>query len=501
MALVVYHHNDMDGKAAGYLVHSMKPKEIEDFPENYHMCTYDDAFDKHGEKDDVFIVDLSISRNTYPDLLEVCKTARTVTWIDHHQSSVDVIKEHEDELQAIKNLTYFVSNGLCGAALVYCYFSLPNDELKQIRKTEDREKYSIKAEYKDGGFVTVDMAKTDRSDATQYLWFSHDLSLPNWIFHIDDYDCWKKLNDATDKFILGTECCDTNLTITNGSRLMFNSFWEEVSTDIGVLNKHIANGRVIDKYLNRRYTNELPLTFEWECDGTKFLCKSCTGNSWNFQDMINNYPAVILFEYDGSHGVWVYSVYAADSSTFDCGKFAEQFGGGGHFHAAGFSTKKLIFTSKQYNYFKKKENVIFLGGTTNDPDWRSRFINLWKKSEDSITDEVSLFNPIVEDWTEECIKKENEVKSTARLNLFLIRPDMMKGCYSLIEATECSHLSKVFFAVYDPGLTMDEGSIRSFKAIGDIIEENGGKFKIYLNNFEDGHDSFDDFVNDVIAFV
>lgn len=497
MALVVYHHDDMDGKGAGWIVHSMKPQSIEDFPENYHMCTYEDKLDKHGENDDVFIVDLSISKSTYPMLLEVCSTARTVTWIDHHQSSLDVIKKHEDDLQAIKNLTYFVSNCVCGTALAYTYFSLPADELKQIRDVKDREKYSIKAEYKDGGFITVDMAKTDRMDATNYLWFSHDLSLPNWIFHIDDYDCHKKLNNATDKFILGSECYDNSLTIQQGSKLVFNSFWDEVSTDIGVLNKYIANGRVIDMWLNAKYKRELSMTFEWEYNGTKFLCKNSTGNSWNFQDVINNYPAVILFEYDGSHGVWTYSVYAADNSTFDCKAFCEQFGGGGHFHAAGFSTKNLIFTSKDHiAESSKKEDVVFLGGTCNGTDWRSKFIELWKKSEDTVTDEVSLFNPVVDDWNEEAQKKEDEIKASARLNLFVIQPDKMNGYFSLIEATECSHMSKVMFAIYDPYDTMSDAHTRSFNAIGNVVTEHGGKYKIYK-----GEDCIKDIVNDVIAFV
>ena len=117
--MIVYHHDDMDGKSAAWLVHTMKPSSIEDHPKDYIMMDYNSKFDKHTIKDDVFVVDYSISHSTYDQFIELCKSARTVTWIDHHASSLDVVEKHKDELQAIKNLTYFVSKCACGAALVY----------------------------------------------------------------------------------------------------------------------------------------------------------------------------------------------------------------------------------------------------------------------------------------------------------------------------------------------------------------------------------------------
>ena len=150
--MICYHHNDMDGKAAGYCVHKFKPAMIEDNPQSYYQCTYEDIMNKHTDKDDVFIVDISISDATYPMLLEVCKTARTVTWIDHHATSIDIVKKHKDELQNISNLTYFISNCACGAALTYAFFQIPPKELLEIRKTTEDEEYNIDATYNsDGG--------------------------------------------------------------------------------------------------------------------------------------------------------------------------------------------------------------------------------------------------------------------------------------------------------------------------------------------------------------
>ena len=72
--MIVYHHNDMDGKTAGWLVHTMKPAAIEDHPSDYIMMDYNSKFDKHTAKDDVFVVDFSISHSTYDQLIELCKT-------------------------------------------------------------------------------------------------------------------------------------------------------------------------------------------------------------------------------------------------------------------------------------------------------------------------------------------------------------------------------------------------------------------------------------------
>ena len=105
--LICYHHTDMDGKSAGWLVHSHKPQGIEDHPKSYIMTDYVDKFDKHTAKDDVFLVDVSISDTSYEDFINLCNTARTVTWIDHHQTSLEIIEKHRDELQKISNLLCF----------------------------------------------------------------------------------------------------------------------------------------------------------------------------------------------------------------------------------------------------------------------------------------------------------------------------------------------------------------------------------------------------------
>lgn len=73
-----------------------------------------------------------------------------------------------------------------------------------------------------------------------------------------------------------------------------------------------------------------------------------------------------------------------------------------------------------------KQNV-FLGGTWNGSAWRDELIPLLEK------EGIDYFNPIVEDWTEECIEIEEQEKwNSCTVHLYMITKEM-KGVYSLIE--------------------------------------------------------------------
>lgn len=500
--MICYHHNDLDGKSAAYAVYRFKPKSIIDTPYSYFQRTYDDAFDKHTNKDDVIIVDLSFTLTNYTTLINICKTARTVTWIDHHQSSIDVVNAHRNELQSISNLTYFVSDCACGAALTYAYFNIPRDDLLKIRRTEKGEEYSISATYQVDTNIkkaSINVTLTKGSEIIE-----HTIDLPKFFMYVDDYDCWKKNFLETDHFILGCDSLDTAFTRYSHDRMtrVFNSFW--VRLDINRSHeKFISRGSVIYDYVHSTHYRNLKNSFEWTYQGTTFVCINGTGNSWNFEHLLKKYAAGILFYYDGSSKVWKYSCFADESSTFDCKAFCEQFGGGGHYHAAGFSTEKLIFTSPEYAEKDEKDRIIFLGGTVDNP-WREEFISEWnklKKNNDfkPIRD-IELFNPIVDEWNNAAAAKENEVKSKAFVNLFVITPEAI-GSYSVAEAVELTHTvgTKVIFVIhdkFDKGFGKDTNEskriMNSYDSIGKLIEKNGG---VYLKMI--GEHSMTDLVSEV----
>jgi len=72
---------------------------------------------------------------------------------------------------------------------------------------------------------------------------------------------------------------------------------------------------------------------------------------------------------------------------------------------------------------------VFLGGTWNDSTWRSDLISMLK---------CDFFNPVVEDWTPECIENEYREKNSSDYQLFVLTPEMT-GCFSVAEFIDASN--------------------------------------------------------------
>lgn len=116
---------------------------------------------------------------------------------------------------------------------------------------------------------------------------------------------------------------------------------------------------------------------------------------------------------------------------------------------------------------------VFLGGTCAESTWREELIN-------KLT--IDYFNPVVEDWTEECMAEERKQRETCDYCLYTITP-RMKGVYSIAEVIDDSNkrpLKTVFCLLdYDilPNLfKFDESQLKSLEQVGKMVERNGGKF-------------------------
>lgn len=484
--LICYHHTDMDGKSAGYLVHAMRPNTIEDGTSSYIPTDYNSKFNKHTNRDDVFLVDISITESSYEMFMELCKTARTVTYIDHHKSTLDTIAKHKEELQNTSNLTYFVSECACGAALTYSFFKIPSKELLDIRKISEDEEYQINAEYKDGKIqiTTIKFRKGNPSDS---IFYNYTVSLPLWLYYVDDYDCWKKQNPTSNLIALATDSFNTDIVIEDkrGGYSVFNHFWSDfTSENLSFLNTCIQNGNIINGYIESRYDRELYNTFEWVYEGTTFLCKNGLGNSWNFRNLIDKYDATILFNYNGKTGLWKYSVYSSEKSKFNCKDFCEKFGGGGHVHASGFSSKHLIFTSFSDT---KKEDLIFLD-VSGDPNghnvynWKKEFFKLWNSTDKS--KKYSIFDPTSQLYGKyvNIEKAEKDSKWVFSILIPESSPTSVESLYTITRAMTMMYSNSVFFVVYDKNNILSEEAIEVYNSIGKRIEEKSGKYKLYTNH-------------------
>lgn len=111
------------------------------------------------------------------------------------------------------------------------------------------------------------------------------------------------------------------------------------------------------------------------------------------------------------------------------------------------------------------KSKVFLGGTCNESTWRAKLKPLLN---------TPYFDPVVEDWTDECVKIENLEKGIlCDMHLYVIT-SAMTGVYSIAEAVESVHnkSKKTFFWVIFEGFS--EGQIRSLKQVGQIIKRHGG---------------------------
>lgn len=118
---------------------------------------------------------------------------------------------------------------------------------------------------------------------------------------------------------------------------------------------------------------------------------------------------------------------------------------------------------------------VFLGGTCNDSKWREDLI---KKLD------IEYFNPVVDDWTEECYQEELKQRKICDYVLYVITPKMT-GVYSIAEVVDDSNKQpkKTIFCYLtsDDGNSFTKAQIKSLDSVGKMVESNGGLWLDSLN--------------------
>jgi len=122
---------------------------------------------------------------------------------------------------------------------------------------------------------------------------------------------------------------------------------------------------------------------------------------------------------------------------------------------------------------------VFLGGTTNNSDWRDKLIKDLK---------IDSFNPVVKDWNEEAQKREINERKNFDFVLYVITPKM-EGVYSIAEVIDDSNKrpEKTIFAylLEDDNKEFTKHQIKSLDMVGKMVKENGGKWFKTLNEVAD----------------
>ncbi len=111
---------------------------------------------------------------------------------------------------------------------------------------------------------------------------------------------------------------------------------------------------------------------------------------------------------------------------------------------------------------------VFLGGTCNESTWRNLIIPML---------EVDYFNPVVDDWTEDCMAKEIQERQDCDFCLYTITPRMM-GVYSIAEVVDDSNKrsSKTILVLLrdDNWDRFDDSQWKSLGAVAKMVKTNGG---------------------------
>lgn len=110
---------------------------------------------------------------------------------------------------------------------------------------------------------------------------------------------------------------------------------------------------------------------------------------------------------------------------------------------------------------------VFLGGTCNESKWRDDLIPQLS---------IDYFNPVVDDWTPDCMEEELKQREECDFCLYVITPKM-SGVYSIAEAVDDSNKrpSKTLFCfLSEDGDLFSKGQVKSLEQVSKMIAKNGG---------------------------
>jgi len=115
---------------------------------------------------------------------------------------------------------------------------------------------------------------------------------------------------------------------------------------------------------------------------------------------------------------------------------------------------------------------VFLGGTCNESAWRNKMIIYLEESG------LDYFNPVVDDWTEDCQANELKERECCDICLYTLTPKMT-GTYSIAEVVDDSNKrpEKTVLVILreDDSERFDEGPWRSLMAVEKLVESNGAQ--------------------------
>ena len=277
-SIIVFTHNDMDGLSAGELVREKYNVSIDDI----YTCNYSSSIPDLAlmlDKDVVF-TDYCLRENALTELLQA-NTFKSLTILDHHDTSLKLVPILMKYIKNGNHNIYFnINTQKCGTMIAY-------EELNKDPKLKR--------------FVTL----------------------------VDDYDRW--VGDYAESKYLNAYFFESGANnLRSGIYAKAMSSEEELNRAIEVGKKLFMNDLERYKILNDNFS------FKATLSGYKIKVIEGHGNSMMF-DNIKDYDAVCVFHRLGADTV--YSLYTVYPDRVKIKEIAENYGGGGHPGACGFTIR------------------------------------------------------------------------------------------------------------------------------------------------------------------
>lgn len=317
MKIYIIHHNDPDGRMAGFIMYKHFTEKYEGTPIETLEANYEMTFNfsKYTKDDIVCIVDYSLNNRWYSALTEKVDKGNII-WIDHHKSAIDGYPEQKD-LKGIR------IDGLSGCELSQLYYM----------------------GYRQREHGSFDLFQEENPDNVVN---AKEIEIPEVVRLIGDYDCWRHEIKNSLEFVFGIESIWNDLVLTTPEgREKWQLLYD--SKDY-VINFYIGAGKHIVDYLNSQ--NAIAVKERgFICKLRKFtqykaIALNASGKSSNmFKSVFNEYEIGIVFTYAENPKRMSFSIYRLGlnpEKEIDCGQIAKSFGGGGHPGAAGFTTSGTL---------------------------------------------------------------------------------------------------------------------------------------------------------------
>jgi len=280
MGVIIFYHNDLDGRCAAAIVRKRFP-DGRCFEVNYNDPL---PIDQIKPDDKIFIVDFTPPKDE--DFDNILNVTHDLIWIDHHGRN---IKEHKFYDKCIEGLR--VEKTPSGAGCTWNYL-FPGDPT------------------------------------------------PDAVTFTSDYDTWTHAyGKMTEAFEAGMQAVDHSPTAKIWDNLLAND--PEVSTQSA--RDVIATGNTCLSF-RKNFFKDVISKCAFKCDfegHTIIACNMPNVGSKLFQSLdLTDIPMVSTF-YSTGKDILI-SLYS-EGEQVDCGEIAQKHGGGGHKGAAGFTTNILPF--------------------------------------------------------------------------------------------------------------------------------------------------------------